>query len=51
MMTPRPDHFSYPIARVASEAIEIPEAWQRSLFLGTILGCFGLALALLGPWA
>ena len=51
MMTPRPDHFSYPLKAQRSEVIEMPEALQRTLFVGTLIGCFGLTLFLLARWS
>jgi hypothetical protein len=46
MMTPRPDRFTYPASKARGGQIVLTKPWMRVVFLGGLVGCFVLALAL-----
>jgi len=46
MMTPRPDRFTYPASKARGGQIVLTKPWMRAVFVGGLVGCFALALAL-----
>ena len=46
MMTPRPDHFSYPADEARGGRIVLTKPWMRVVFIGGLVGCVALALML-----
>jgi hypothetical protein len=46
MMTPRPDHFTYPADKARGGQIALTKPWMRVVFLGGLIGGFIIALAL-----
>jgi len=46
MMTPRPDHFSYPADKARGGRIVLAKPWMRVVFIGGLVGCVALALML-----
>ena len=46
MMTPRPDHFTYPADRARGGHIVLDRPWKRAVFLGGLAGTAVLAIAL-----
>ena len=46
MMTPRPDHFSYPAEKARGGRIVLTKPWMRAVFIAGLVGCEALALVL-----
>ena len=46
MMTPRPDHFTYPANKARDGQIVLTKPWMRIVFFGGLLGCVALTCAL-----
>ena len=46
MMTPRPDHFTYPADKARGGQIILTKPWMRAVFVGGLVGGVALALAL-----
>jgi hypothetical protein len=46
MMTPRPDHFTYPADKARGGEIVLTKPWMRVVFLGGLVCCVALACAL-----
>ena len=46
MMTPRPDHFTYPADKARGGQIVLSKPWMRAIFIGGLVSGLVLALAL-----